>query len=74
MTTTVSIEFSSAAAWQKAAKERGLNVVADPTGDHGKPVAWAFYMENGKPVVQGKLRQIGPDGKSGVQGWLQETR
>ena len=74
MTTTVSIEYWSASAWRDAAKARGLSIITDPTGDNGKPVARAYYMRDGKPVVCGKLRRIGPDGQSGVQGWLQETR
>jgi hypothetical protein len=74
MTTTVSVEYSSAAAWRDAAKARGLSIITDPTGDNGKPVARAYYMRDGKPVVCGKLRRIGLNGQSGVQGWLQETR
>ena len=73
MTTYISTEFFNATAWHKEAKERGLRVVAHPTGDNGRPVAYAFFMESGKPVVRGKLRTIGIDGKSGVQGWLQEV-
>ena len=74
MTTTISIEFSSSRAWLEAARDRGLKIIAHPTGDHGRPVSYAFLMQDGKPVVYGKLRTIGVDGKSGVQGWLQEVR
>ena len=74
MTTTVSTEYSNVAAWRIAARERGLQIISDPTGDHGRPVSYAFFMQDGKPVIRGKLRMIGVDGKSGVQGWLQEVR
>ena len=74
MTTTISTEYSTAIAWRDAAKARGLSIITDPTGDHGRPLARAYFMRDGKPVVCGRLRHIGPDGKSGVQGWLQETR
>ena len=74
MTTTISKEYFSALAWRDAAKAKGLDVISDPTGDNNKPVAWAYYMQDGKPVVCGKLCKIGPDGKNGVQGWLQETK
>lgn len=72
--TAISIEYSSAIAWRDAAKARGLSIITDPTGDYGRPVARAYYMRDGKPVVCGKLRCIGLDGKSGVQGWLQEIK
>ena len=74
MTTTISTEYSTAIAWREAAIARGLSIITDPTGDHGRPLARAYFMRDGKPVVCGRLRPIGPDGKSGVQGWLQETR
>lgn len=74
MTTQVSIEYSSARAWRDAAQVRGLSIIIDPTGDHGRPLARAYYMRDGKPVVVGRLRRIGPDGQSGVQGFLVETR
>lgn len=74
MTTTVSTEYFDAKCWRDAAKARGLSIITDPTGDNGLPVARAYYMRDGKPVVVGRLRRIGPDGNSGVQGWLQETR
>jgi hypothetical protein len=74
MTTTVSTEYSTAIAWRDAAIARGLSIITDPTGDHGRPLARAYFMRDGKPVVCGRLRHIGPDGNSGVQGWLQETK
>ena len=74
MTTTVSIEYSTALEWRDAAIARGLSIITDPIGDNGRPLARAYYLRNGKPVVCGKLRRIGPDGNSGVQGWLQETK
>jgi len=74
MTTTVSIEYSTALEWRDAAIARGLSIITDPVGDNGRPLARAYYLRDGKPVVCGKLRRIGPDGNSGVQGWLQETK
>jgi len=74
MTTTISTEYSTALGWRDAAIARGLSIITDPIGDNGRPLARAYYMHDGKPVVCGKLRRIGPDGNSGVQGWLQETK
>jgi hypothetical protein len=74
MATQVSIEYSSAREWRDAAQARGLSIITDPTGDHGRPLARAYYMRDGNPVVVGRLRRIGPDGNSGVQGFLTETR
>ena len=74
MSDNYSIEYSTAIAWRDAAIARGLSIITDPTGDHGRPLARAYFIRDGKPVVCGRLRRIGPDGNSGVQGWLQETK
>ncbi len=70
MTTEISREFFDFYAWRDAVRQRGLSVATDPKGDNGRPVAWAYEMKHGKPFVRGKIRTIGIDGKSGVQGWV----